>query len=308
MRVLRVNLSTLTKRNLARMQTSTKSRIPKIIWGILLAISIIVFAWFEFPPVWFWIGFEVVSAILVAGGCIGELYLFHHPAGRQKREKNEHHKLESRFILAVAVGVTMELFALAHAIPQAVKVEKDVAEQKATNLSLSIELARLKQPREITPQQKSNFIFLTQKIFPKSNVALMTGPQNSEALSYAIWFRDMLGAAGFAPPEDETNALWGMQVYPGMMVYRTALSHTNIWYEIMFVVPSPTEPESEITYEYTNGFKRPIITNGTPNLAVATRQAFSSIFLQMGLTATNLVAPGLLGTNTWGIYVGPRAL
>jgi hypothetical protein len=109
------------------MQIATNNNIAKIISGILATISIVVIARIVFPAIWFWIAFEVSAALLVAVGCAGEWYLHHHPAGRKKVEKEEHHKLESRFIAAVVLGVFMEFFALGHAIPEAVRLEKDVA-------------------------------------------------------------------------------------------------------------------------------------------------------------------------------------
>lgn len=101
--------------------------IPKMISGILAAILIAVVLYASLPSIWFWIVFEVFAALLVAIGCSGEWYLHHHPAGRKKVEKEEHHKLESRFIAAVVIGVFMEFFALGHAIPEAIRLEKDVA-------------------------------------------------------------------------------------------------------------------------------------------------------------------------------------
>jgi len=67
------------------MHTETKSNAAKIISGILATILIAVGARLVFPLIWFWIGFEIVSALLVAIGCAGEWYLHHHPAGRAKK-------------------------------------------------------------------------------------------------------------------------------------------------------------------------------------------------------------------------------
>ena len=132
------------------MQTATKNNTAKIISGILATISIVVIARIVFPAIWFWIGFEVSAALLVAIGYAGEWYLHHHPAGRKKVEKEEHHKLESRFIAAVVIGVFMEFLALGHAIPEAVRLEKNVAsanERASTNelqvLELKTNLAEL---------------------------------------------------------------------------------------------------------------------------------------------------------------------
>lgn len=123
------------------------SMIPKMISGILAAILIAVVLYATIPSVWFWIGFEVLAALLVAIGCSGEWYLHHHPAGRRRKEKDEHHKLESRFIAAVVVGVFMEFFSLGHAIPEAIRLENDVAvanleaKRAGTNAAASYERA-----------------------------------------------------------------------------------------------------------------------------------------------------------------------
>ena len=69
-------------------------------------------------------------------GVVAKWYLHHHPAGRKKNEKDDHHKLESRFIGAVALGVTMELFALGHSIREGVKLENKVAQITSANLAL----------------------------------------------------------------------------------------------------------------------------------------------------------------------------
>jgi hypothetical protein len=67
------------------------------------------------------------SRVAAVFGCAGEWYLHHHPAGRKKVEREEHYKLESRFIAAVVIGVFMEFLALGHAIPAAMKLEASVA-------------------------------------------------------------------------------------------------------------------------------------------------------------------------------------
>lgn len=105
-----------------------KSKIPKIICGIVAIISFILSAFAFLPSFWFWVSFEVLAALLVAFGCAGEWWLHHHPAGRKKKEKDEHHALESKFIGLVVIGVTMELFCLGHSINEGVKLENSVSQ------------------------------------------------------------------------------------------------------------------------------------------------------------------------------------
>jgi hypothetical protein len=131
-------------------QIPMTTKLPKIISGILSTICLVVIAFVLLPSFWFWVLFEFSAAILVAHGCIGEWYLHHHPAGRKKVERQEHHKQESRFIFSVALGVTMELFALAHSIREGVKLESKVsqanertANTESNNLVLRINVTLL---------------------------------------------------------------------------------------------------------------------------------------------------------------------
>jgi hypothetical protein len=123
---------------------NTKSSKKEIISLALATISILVIARFLVSPFWFWAGFEVGSCILVAVGCAGELYLHHHPAGRLKRQKDEHHRLESLFILAVVMGVTFESAAAAHTIEEGLKLQKEVEVLTTNNLQLQIDVASAK--------------------------------------------------------------------------------------------------------------------------------------------------------------------
>lgn len=174
-----------------------KSKLPKMISGILAAILIAIVSYLLLPPVWFWIGFEVVAALLVAVGCVGEWYLFHHPAGREKREKEQHRKFEARFILAVAAGVTMEFFALAHAIPEAIRLELQVAQLNKETETLRIENHKLEliiKPRALTDEQAEVGIELLKKYAgTKADVTAMM--DNWESIGFARRLNVILVAA-----------------------------------------------------------------------------------------------------------------
>lgn len=109
-----------------KIQTAIKSTSPKIICGIIATISIAVLGFLMLSSSWFWISWEVVAAGLVAIGCAGEWYLFLNPA--KDGHELHHRRRELQFVTAVALGVLMEFFALSHAIPEAIRLEKDVSE------------------------------------------------------------------------------------------------------------------------------------------------------------------------------------
>ena len=112
------------------------SNVPKMVPWIAATSLLMAIAFILLSSFWFWVSFETIAVSLVAIGCSGEWYLHHHPAGRKKHEKDDHHKLESRFIGAVALGVTMELVALGHSIREGLKLENRVAQITSTNLAL----------------------------------------------------------------------------------------------------------------------------------------------------------------------------
>lgn len=219
----------------------TKSKIPKMISGILAAILIAVVSYILLPLVWFWIGFEVFAALLVAVGCVGEWYLFHRPAGREKREKEQHRKFESRFILAVAAGVTMEFFALAHAIPAAIRLEKEAANARRdagdakvlvskmgttnawlwrSNLTLSIELAKLTQDRTITDEQEKEIVgFLKNK--PHQPVWVVCNSLSGENKRFVDRVREILDKSGCGV----ASKLVGMHRRPTTPVPNALSSH-----------------------------------------------------------------------------------
>jgi hypothetical protein len=177
--------------------------IPKIISRIVAAILIAVILYALLPSVWFWIGFEVIAALLVATGCGGEWYLHHHPAGRKKVEKEEHHKLESRFIAAVVIGVFMEFFSLAHAIPETVKLEKDVAsaneaasQANALAAQSELKLKQLTTDRTITDQQQNEIVAFL-KGEPHLPIAVLTTADFGETFRLAMRVVEVLNASGY---------------------------------------------------------------------------------------------------------------
>lgn len=113
-----------------------------MICGILATTSIAFACWWLLPSVLFWIGWEIAAALLVAVGCVGEWHMIKNPA--QAGHEDQHRKRELQFIAAVAVGVSMELFAIPHAILEAVRLEHEVAtlNERATGNELATEVVQ----------------------------------------------------------------------------------------------------------------------------------------------------------------------
>jgi hypothetical protein len=125
------------------------SKPAKIVSGILVAISIAVIGFFALSRFWFWVAWEVLAAALVAVGCGGEWWLFIHPSSDDNSVA--HRRRELQCISIVAIGVAMELLALFHAIPEAMRLEKDVAAAnertilvQSNNVSLSLRIEELR--------------------------------------------------------------------------------------------------------------------------------------------------------------------
>jgi len=125
-----------------------KIKIPKAIWAIIVTISITVFCFFALPSFWFWTCWEILAAGMVAVGCGGEWYLFLNPA--KEGQERAHRRRELQFITGIALGVAMEFLALAHVIPEAVRLENKVEETRnqaslteSKNLALRTNVASL---------------------------------------------------------------------------------------------------------------------------------------------------------------------
>ena len=186
------------------MHTAIKINTAKIISGILATILSAVIVRIIVPAIWFWIGFEIVAALLVAIGCAGEWYLHNHPAGRKKVEKEEHHRLESKFILAVVIGVFMEFCALGHVIPASISLENDLVFEKLEveklrqkNNQFETRLLYDEAPRSVRfISQRSNFIALL-KDKPVAEVEFMYVPGDEEGMEYCLAIAGALQDAGW---------------------------------------------------------------------------------------------------------------
>lgn len=124
------------------MKISKNSNKPKVISATLATISAAVFGWLWLPSLWFWICWEVFAGALVVVGCFGEWYLFKTPATPEGEDL--HRAKELQFIFVVAIGVTMELAGLAHSIPEAMRLERDVslANERVSTNEFRVEVLR----------------------------------------------------------------------------------------------------------------------------------------------------------------------
>jgi hypothetical protein len=198
-----------------KMQTRNSAITAKMISGIIATISMVVIGALFLSSFWFWTCLEIIAGLLVAAGCWGEWYLFKNPADDgDESAKRLHHGREVRCIIAVAIGVTVEFAALAHSIPEAVRLEKDVAEIGTTNAQLVADNLVLRsnvavleaavQWRTITQQQEATLIRLlsplTQNdVTSRSRMLVNSGLMDDEAILYRNRLVDVLKKCGFNP-------------------------------------------------------------------------------------------------------------
>jgi len=283
-----------------KVQTVIKSKIPKIICGILATISIPVIGFILLPSFWFWVCWEIVAAGLVAVGCCGEWYMFFNPA--KEGHESHHRRRELQFITAVAIGVFMEFLALGHAIPEVMRLEKDVAVSKerteqlvSKNLVLRSNVVALEirlQPRTITLKQITNFIFLTEKI-TKIPIVVRAAPGGEDTESYAFQIRTLLNFAHFGIPANADN--WGIIRDDHKPVFARPIGINDEWADIHLICGSNGIARfPDFNYEITNGFTRPIVSDDS---VVRIYNAIFFCFQQMKMkvgwsTNANWIKPG----------------
>ena len=280
------------------MQIPIKNKIPKIISGIVATIVLISLGDFILSPFWFWVSLEIIAAALVAIGCSGEWWLHHLPAGRKKKEKDEHHKLESRFMKAmVALGVIIELFALGHSIKEGKELENKVSEAsgraatnelqvavlsnetvhlsinleeaKSNNLELSKQVLELEAdiaPRRITKLQRETFIRILNDSdnVCKTHIKVFVGATDQETENFANDFREMLNEAGYGTSNDV------VEMYPDFRVMPPkGTSPKPVPIFAVFSSPNDGVPIPTVGFEYTALVFYPSQIAGTTNALIA---------------------------------------
>jgi hypothetical protein len=121
-----------------------------------------------------------------------------------------------------------------------------IEELRSNNLVLEKEL----QPRTITIDQITNFIFLTAKM-PKFKVRVAAGVSSDEVSSFAWQIREMLNKAGFGVPDADTNRMLGIDWEPSAVNLAIPNTGTN-WADLSFISDHPITPDQRI---YAASFK-----------------------------------------------------
>jgi cell division protein FtsW (lipid II flippase) len=157
-----------------------------------IVIAVVACCWIFLPRIWFWLSWEVIAAGLVAFGCFGEWRIVRLPP--EEEHKPENRSREKKYVLCVAVGVSMEFFALTHAIPEALKLSREVESIRLENSQLKAKL----QPRSITIEQRSRFISRLEFEERKPvNVGFLVSDQETKDFGWQI--RQLLNDAGYGP-------------------------------------------------------------------------------------------------------------
>jgi len=110
------------------------------------------FLWVPFfGPLSAWNCAEVLAGLLVAIGCIGEMYWLFVKGPpkeewiRSKEFEEKRLKREKFFAIIVAVGVTSELICTGHNIHESIELQKTVEELRSTNLVLQSDVFAARQ-------------------------------------------------------------------------------------------------------------------------------------------------------------------
>jgi len=191
------------------------------------------------------------------------------------------------------------------ALLEAKQASERAANTESNNLVLKKQLVALEQkmqPRTITPEQITNFIFLTAKI-PKFPVRVATSSFHSESFAFATQIRNLLNKAGYITPASDTNESFGIHVDPTAFSYDA--SETDVVRTLDAMLCFFTDnTNSLITFhaaaEETNNFKRLIIPKDDTNNTYA---GLLHVFDQIGMTYGPGCFPNWVGSSHCGIFV-----
>jgi hypothetical protein len=206
-------------------------------------------------------------------------------------EKNWASKKERRenfWEYVLIIGLGLELAVLPHSI-------KVLEELHKANLELQTKL----QPRSITLEQTTNFIFLTERI-PKFPIRVVVG--GNETLNYAWQIRRMLDSAKYPTPDSDTNLSFGVFLQPGAVYLPLETGYTNEWVNAEFISDNTNDFRifNYFEMERTNGLVRYTINDGDTNDSYG---ALINAFQQIGITVTWHYKPDWVSPNRCGVFV-----
>jgi hypothetical protein len=236
---------------------------------------------------------EFFSITLVVMGLCVEIFATYE-ASLKAREKIKQLTAESKTASDNAASATKDA---GDSKVLAAKIGTTNAQLVATNLWLQAKL----QPRIITMEQTTNFIFLTEKIqkFP-----IRVRVASADVMGYAIQIRQMLNLAGYKVPDSDTNNNYGIVFDPTTFSQPSKASESldvNFFSDITNGLGS-----HPFTREVTNGFSRPIILGETAEDTNKTFAALGYIFNQIGINNGQGFGKDLAAPNRFGVFIGPK--
>ena len=104
------------------------------------------------------------------------------------------------FILVI--GLSVEIPESAISWKETAAANERAALVQSNNLALSIELAKLKNPRTIYPDQRKEFVKLLKDV-PKIEIKVFCPERDNEAFRYASQIRTMLNEAGYGSNNEQ---------------------------------------------------------------------------------------------------------
>lgn len=142
---------------------------------------------------------------------------------------------------------------------RAAEIEKTEAMIEQTNLLLRSNFIALKmqnEPRHITPEQLTNFVFLTEKV-TKIPITVSIGPNGFDTETFAFQLRQMLSMAGFGTNKGD---VWGIEHSPTRLSAHLIGTPSPGNFDLTLLIPSKSSDayrSAIFHYSFTNGFRRP---------------------------------------------------
>ncbi len=215
-------------------------------------------------------------------------------------------KVESLGFFLLVIGLAIEIFGSFEADRLQSKQNSELNWQTELLRSKNLALQQKLQPRIITGEQITNFIFLTEKL-PKFPIGVLMGGLTDETLNYATQFREMLERAGYKIPKADTNFPTGVRIVPTLLGWHYQFDPTNEYSSISFFRGYTNGLRSyDFRYEMTNGYCRPIVGDWEIDETNKTFAAISFILGQISITYTEIYAPDWAGLNGNIIFVNQR--